>query len=269
MDFFSRPVINSDGKKIWELVIVNETGTFEYTELVPNNMVNSKELRKRIRKLLDSTSIKPKTIKFFRSQMFNMISIALSDLDLIVKPSRRTFSLLKNLAIREREVYPKMEGFKPFMRDYDVKENLKSFPEKMPDTLQGDIYLFASIDKTAAKTILLNNCNKRCFNSIPFELLLSEKIPGLMIYSERAKALANWLDSLEIYNVQCDIETKNIIIETGLDKKYLFAKISDNQYKEAIFFENEKAKANSVHFISVHSSLDQNENFGFWLLKSD
>ena len=48
VDFFSRPVVNSDGKKIWELIVVNNNQTFQHNELVPNNLVNSKELKKRM-----------------------------------------------------------------------------------------------------------------------------------------------------------------------------------------------------------------------------
>ena len=54
MDFFSRPVVNSDGKKIWELIIVDDNHTFEHVEVIPNNLVNSKELKKRIKNLIDS-----------------------------------------------------------------------------------------------------------------------------------------------------------------------------------------------------------------------
>mmetsp|Transcript_19453 Transcript_19453/g.40895 ORF Transcript_19453/g.40895 Transcript_19453/m.40895 type:complete len:154 (+) Transcript_19453:25-486(+) len=54
IDFFSRPVVNSDGKKIWELIIVNDNQTFEHVEIIPNNLVNSKELKKRIKKVIES-----------------------------------------------------------------------------------------------------------------------------------------------------------------------------------------------------------------------
>jgi len=268
MDFFSRPVVNSEGKKIWELIIVDNNQTFEHIEVIPNNLVNSKELKKRIKKLIDSKSIKPGIIKFFRSQMFNMISIALSDLDIIIKPSRRTFVLYKKLKEREENVYPKMEGYRPFMRDNQIRENLKLSPEKMPDTLKGELYVFASIEKADAVKILNNFAGQNSFQSIPLEFLSINKIPGLIIYSSRAKSLANWLNSIELCNLFCDIEMKNIIIECGLDIQYLFAKISDNQFKEASVFEKSKIDTKGVHFISVHDISNKGDNLGFWLLNS-
>nr|UXY88020.1 RNA-binding protein [Cryptomonas curvata] len=268
IDFFSRPVVNSDGKKVWELIVVDSNQTFEHTETVPNNLVNSKELKKRIKKLIDSKSKKPNIIKFFRGQMFNMISLALSDLDIIVKPSRRTFALYKEIKNREDNIYPNMEGYRPFMRDNQIKEKLKISPEKMPDTLKGETYVFASIEKENAIEILNKFMGQKCFQGIPFEFLSIEKIPGLIIYSKRAKSLANWLDSIELCNVFCDIETRNILIECGLDIQYLFAKLSDSQYKEATIFEKSKIYTKGVHFISVQQISNTNENLGFWLLNS-
>lgn len=268
IDFFSRPVVNSDGKKIWELIIVNDNQTFEHVEIIPNNLVNSKELKKRIKKVIESRLKKPSIIKFFRSQMFNMISIALSDLDIIVQPSRRTFALYKKIKERETNIYPNMEGYKPFMRDNQIRENLKISPEKMPDTLKGELYIFASIEKKDAVLILEKFANQKCFRGIQPEFLSIDKIPGLIIYSNRAKSLANWLDSIELCNVFCDLETKNIIIECGLDIQYLFARLSDEQYKEAAFFEKTKINTNGVHFISVQQISNKNDNLGFWLLNS-
>jgi hypothetical protein len=268
IDFFSRPVVNPDGKKIWELIIVNDTQTFEHVEIIPNNLVNSKELKKRIKKVIESRLKKPSIIKFFRSQMFNMISIALSDLDIIVQPSRRTFALYKKIKDRELNIYPKMEGYKPFMRDNQIRENLKLSPEKMPDTLKGELYVFASIEKKEAVLILEKFANQKCFRGIQPEFLSIDKIPGLIIYSNRAKSLANWLDSVELCNVFCDLETKNIVIECGLDTQYLFARLSDEQYKEAAFFEKTKINKNGVHFISVQQNSNKNDNLGFWLLNS-
>jgi hypothetical protein len=268
IDFFSRPVVNSDGKKIWELIVVDNNQTFEHIESVPNNLVNSKELKKRIKKLIDSKTKKPNIIKFFRGQMFNMISIALSDLDIIVKPSRRTFALYKIIKNREENIYPNMEGYKPFMRDNQIKENLRISPEKIPDILKGEIYVFASIDKQDAIGILNKFGGQKCFQTIPQEFISTENIPGLIIYSNRAKSLANWLDSIELCNVFCDIEAKNIIIECGLDIQYLFAKLSDDQYREANMFEKSKMHTKGVHFISVQDISSKNESLGFWLLNS-
>mmetsp|Transcript_18724 Transcript_18724/g.38053 ORF Transcript_18724/g.38053 Transcript_18724/m.38053 type:complete len:323 (-) Transcript_18724:1807-2775(-) len=240
IDFFSRPVLNPSGKRLWELIIVNKNETFEHVESIPNNLINSKELRKRIRQQIDSVKTKPKIIKFFRSQMFNMINIALSELDVTIKPSRKTYSLFNKIKEREETVYPNMEGYKPFMREFQSYQNLKKTPERMPDALRGEKYLFASIGGSGIKQIL--NQNPSFYDSyISSEKMSLEKnLPGIIIFSERSRSLSSWLDNIELYKIDCDIEQKNLCLDCGLDTQYLFARLSDDQLKEAKIFEEEK-----------------------------
>jgi hypothetical protein len=91
LDFYSRPVQGADGKKLWELLITDGANSFRHVEAVPSNCVNSRELRSRVQRLIDEAEVRPSTIRFFRSQMKNMISIALNELpDVACKPSRVT-----------------------------------------------------------------------------------------------------------------------------------------------------------------------------------
>jgi len=267
IDFFSKPVLNENGKKLWELIVVNNKGTFEHVESVPNNLINSKELRKRINLIIKSAEVKPAGIKFFRTQMFNMINIALSELELSVRPSRKTRLLVEKLKERDGTVYEKMIGFKPFLREIDTIQTLKKTPERMPDFLRGDSYIFATIDIESLKDV---------FNQKPRFLELfqpsfsSEKelsIPGLIIISNRAKSLSSWLNSIELFGVVCDIEKKDLIIECGLDTQYLFGKIKNDQYKESKVFDENKKMSGGYHFIAVQSNSPNQEIIGFWLLK--
>ena len=107
LDFYSRPVQGPDGKKLWELLVTDAQGTFQHVEAVPSNCVNSRELRARVQRLIDDTPLKPKKIRFFRTQMKNMISIALNELpDVLALPSRATYQLYDWIDERQREVPP-------------------------------------------------------------------------------------------------------------------------------------------------------------------
>jgi len=267
IDFFSKPVLNENGKKLWELIIVNNKGTFEHIESIPNNLINSKELRKRINLILKSAKVKPVAIKFFRTQMFNMINIALSELELNVRPSRKTRLLMEKLKEREETVYEKMNGFKSFLREIDIIQTLKKTPERMPDFLRGDSYIFAAIDIKSLKDVLNQ---KPKFLELFQPSFSSEKelsIPGLIIISNRAKSLSSWLNSIELFGILCDIERKDLIIECGLDTQYLFGKIKNDQYKESKVFEENKKISGGYHFIAVQSNSSNQEIVGFWLLK--
>jgi len=109
MDCYSRPVMVG-GKKLWEVLLTDSTGSFRYCKTLPSNQVNSKEVRRVVEQVIDESDIKPQTIRFFRGAMFNMINIALSDVEVVAKPSRCTFELAAWLEERHEEVYPQMEG---------------------------------------------------------------------------------------------------------------------------------------------------------------
>ena len=266
IDFFSKPVLNESGKKLWELIITNNKGTFEHVESVPNNLINSKELRKRINLIIKSAKIKPVAIKFFRTQMFNMINIALSELELNIRPSRKTRLLFEKIKERENTVYKTMNGFKPFLREIDEIQTLKKTPERMPDFLRGDSYIFATIDLTSLEDVLEQKPRFLEVFQPSFSSQENLTIPGLIIISNRAKSLSSWLNSVELFGVSGDIERKELIIECGLDTQYLFGKIKNDQFKESKMFEENKKKSNGLHFIAVQSNSANQEIIGFWLL---
>jgi hypothetical protein len=110
LDCYSRPVVGAGGKKLWEVLITDATGSFRFLKTLPSNQVNSKELRKTIEDLMENSAVKPNTIRFFRGAMFNMINIALGELDVVGRPSRCTYAVAQWLEERNKNVYPKMEG---------------------------------------------------------------------------------------------------------------------------------------------------------------
>ena len=110
MDCYSRPVMVG-GKKLWEVLLTDSTGSFRYCQTLPSNQVNSKEVRRVVEEVIEESDLKPQTIRFFRGAMFNMINIALSEVEVVAKPSRCTFELAAWLEERHREVYPRMDGY--------------------------------------------------------------------------------------------------------------------------------------------------------------
>lgn len=126
LDVYSRPVVAADGKKLWELLICDSTGNLRHVSPIPSNMVNSREVRKTIEGVIESApgGSRPTVIRFFRNAMFNMIDIALKEVEVAVKPCRTTYAMYQWLEERERDVYPKMAGFKPTMKQpafFDIR----------------------------------------------------------------------------------------------------------------------------------------------------
>lgn len=126
LDVYSRPVVGADGKKLWELLICDSTGSMRHVSPIPSNMVNSREVRKTIEGVIEAApgGSKPTVIRFFRNAMFNMIDIALKEVEVAVKPCRTTYAMYQWLEERERDVYPNMPGYKSTMKQpafFDIR----------------------------------------------------------------------------------------------------------------------------------------------------
>mmetsp|Transcript_3169 Transcript_3169/g.5583 ORF Transcript_3169/g.5583 Transcript_3169/m.5583 type:complete len:368 (-) Transcript_3169:166-1269(-) len=269
LDFYSRPVLGPDGKKRWELLIVDRDGIMEHIEEIPSSKVNSGELRERVRKVIDSAVVRPTEIRFFRAAMQNMISIGLSGLDVQVKPSRRTYRLRSLLEEREKNVYPNMPGYKKELKPDRRILNVR-VGEKMPDALRGDRYAFVSLPLEALQEAIEDPPAFGDICPIDREQLgLSDEslISGVLMFSKRAKPLSAWLTGLEMASLVADLDKRDILLDCDLSTSYLFGKIVGDQVEEARNFEKLKKKNSGLHFIGVCANESADEIEGFWLMR--
>jgi hypothetical protein len=274
LDFYSRPVQGKDGKKLWELLVTDASGALRHVEPVPSTNVNSRELRNRVQRLIDSTPDKPREIRFFRAQMKNMISIALQDLDVEVRPSRVAYALQDWIDERERDVYPAMPGYRKPRPEFGA--GLK-YPVRLPEQLRGEQYAVATLPLTeflpggalsGGNSDASVGFGKLCplpadAAAVPPETM----VPGVIIFSGRAKAIAAWLSGLDLAFVSASLEARDLLIEVGLDSQYLLARLrSPQQLLEAEGLEKGKQNTGGLHFLSVQVSAED-EPLGFWLLR--
>lgn len=67
LDFCSRPIFDIRGKKVWELVVCDESLSLQYTKYFPNNVINSVTLKDAIVSITDELGVPlPDKIRFFR-----------------------------------------------------------------------------------------------------------------------------------------------------------------------------------------------------------
>jgi len=268
LDFFSRPVQGPDGKKLWELLVTDGSGSFQHVETVPSNCVNSRELRTRVQRLVDSAEVKPENIRFFRKQMKNMISIALGDLPAVrCVPSRATYQLHNWLEEREREVYPTMSGYRaPRAEAPGIK-----LPVRLPEQLRGEKYAFVTLPyaEFAEGAINADNIGFGALCPLPRAGLPADAlVHGLVIFSKRSAAIAAWLTGIDLVFVKASLESREVLLEVGLDTQYLLARVKDPQQAlEAQLFEEGKESTDGLHFLSIQSGPEADAPDGFWLLK--
>mmetsp|Transcript_4956 Transcript_4956/g.9453 ORF Transcript_4956/g.9453 Transcript_4956/m.9453 type:complete len:348 (+) Transcript_4956:107-1150(+) len=271
LDCYSRPVM-VDGKKLWEVLITDSTGSFRLCETLPSNKVNSRELRRVVDEAIENAKVKPNIVRFFRGAMFNMINIALSEIDVIAKPSRCTFALAQWIEERNRNVYPAMEGYRASMVGGSGRASFLDVrtPIKLPDALRGEKYAFVALP--VAEFLEgggINNENIGVGRLCPMDpnLPADEFVQGIVILTNRAEALASWLAGTELSGFYADLRKRTLVMETDIENQYLMAKLNDVQREEAAAFEEGKDKLNGLHFVSVQDD-DESDPAGFWLLRA-
>ena len=118
IDFYSRPIIDKNGKKRWELLITSTNNfkdkkTFKWEKDCPASTVNSIWLKDALEEAINDANLQgwdsPSVLRCWRSSMKTMIKRAADQIGIELISSRRTYSLLEWLIDRERNLYPKQK----------------------------------------------------------------------------------------------------------------------------------------------------------------
>ena len=153
LDFYSRPIVDSNGKKKWEVLISStenftQEQPFRWEKRCPTGEVNSKWLTEALKEALKKAEQEgwelPSKLRFWRPSMKTIITKAAESVGLDPISSRRTYSLIQWLEERNRNIYPQEEGYigGPLAPTFSPILN-QSIP--LPEALRGDAWTFASI----------------------------------------------------------------------------------------------------------------------------
>lgn len=279
LDFYSRPILDENKKKRWEVLICERpagidsdiTDLFRFSKFCESSTVNSVWLREAIEEAIAKASTPPDRVCFFRRQMTNMITKACEDANLAVNISRNTLALDQWLQQRMVEIYPEMEG-------YNANSNPSvsyppSQPQPLPDALLGEKWAMVSLE--AAALTEMPEWDITFGGAFPLKLAAvsdATPIPGLIIYSSRATPLAAWMSGLELsslnYQPAMGQIPARLVLETGSADAWVISPLSSDGLKqEAQSFETAKKAADDVHFIAIQASPESESFAGFWLLK--
>ncbi|KAM7262991.1 hypothetical protein ACFE04_000674 [Oxalis oulophora] len=271
LDFCSRPILDSRGKKLWELVVCDESLSLQFTKYFPNNVINSVTLKDAIVSISDNLGVPlPDKVRFFRSQMQTIITKALTELDIKPVPSKRCLSLLLWLNERYETVYTRHPGFQKGSKPLLAVDN--PFPMSLPENLFGDQWAFVQLPYSAIKEELLS-LEKRFGAGLDLDLLGIDieddvLVPGLAVASSRAKPLAAWMSGLEVCSIEADTSRASLILAVGLTTRYVYATYNKTPTTtaEAEAWEAAKKTCGGLHFLAIQGDLDSEDCVGFWLL---
>ncbi len=275
IDFYSRPIIEENGKKRWELLIASTNNfrdreTFKWEKICPASNVNSIWLKDALEEAINEAYSKgwdkPSVIRCWRSSMKTMIKRAADQIGIELISSRRTYSLLEWLTDRERSFYPQQKGY------VGVNLSPPSSPIRnqaipLPEEVRGDSWSFASLSLSTLREA--DEWEIKFSNLIPIKDSIKGdiSIPGIRLFSpKRSLALDAWLGGLEPAKLL--IEGTQIILEAGQADRWLVTDVED-EAKKAIEnnFLNTRQEADGLQFISVQKSPEENSLDGFWMLK--
>lgn len=276
LDFYSRPVLDENQKKVWELLVcqspldirTDPKSLFRYAQYCPNTQVNSVWLRTALQEAIAQAGVTPVKFRFFRRQMNNMITKACQDLGIPAQPSRRTLALQQWLQQRWEEVYPQEPGYQPGTNPSVKLETLS--PQRLPDALMGQQWTFVNLEAAALAEMPEWEIDfSEAFPLSMVGIMPETQVPGLLIFSPRALPLSGWLSGLELSSVKfVDRPVARLLLETGVNDSWILANLKDlKTITEAKEFTAAKQKANGVHFLAVQSNPAAESFAGFWLLQ--
>ena len=276
LDFYSRPIIEKNGKKRWELIISSSKNfetekIFLWNKICPANEVNSIWLTKALNEALNDAEregwAKPLKIRFWRASMKSIIKKSIENLGIEALVSRRTYELFDRIEFLEQEIYPLEKGYVRGVLAPTFTSNILNDPNPLPEAVRGDALTISEISIEELK--LAQNWPIEFGDIFPIQNSIKNEnlVPGLRLFSkDRSLALAAWFSSLE--PVKLLIKQNQLILEASEDDKWL---VTDLQEKDAKVlndkFTQTKKDSYGYQFISIQSTPFIEKFAGFWILK--
>ncbi|NEQ53201.1 MAG: DUF1092 family protein [Leptolyngbya sp. SIO3F4] len=274
LDFYSRPILDDNQKKLWEVLIcdgaqsVNDNISVRYSKFLSNQQVNSIELKTALSEAIDQAGESPTQVRFFRYQMQNMIKRACDELGLPARLSRRAHTLQNWLDDRQKKFYPEQPGYQAGKSPSSLQPVEVARP--LPDALIGEKWAMVSLPAKAFAE--MPEWDIGFGEAFPLGLTgISPEtmVPGILIFSERALPLAGWMSGLELAYLDVQLgKISQLLLETGSNDTWIMAGLNSPALKQqAEQFMAAKEQANQVHFVAVQDNPDSESFAGFWLMQ--
>mgnify|MGYP003331621388 CR=1 FL=1 len=277
LDYYSRPILEPDGKKRWELLICStpELGSdpqagFRWALNCPAASVNSQWLRQSLEEALGAAAAAgfapPRRLRCWRGSMRTMVQRAAEPLGLEVVPSRRCYGLVEWLQERMATVYPAEEGFMagPLA---PPPQPIQPLAVPLPEAARGDRWSWASLPLGALREAADWDVSFPGLVPLPSDLDDDAMVSGLRLFSgSRSLAIAGWLAGLE--PVRLEVAGQQLLLEAGMEDRWLLGNLEPEEAAAAReAFLAARSQAAGIQFIAVQRSEDQEGFDGFWILR--
>jgi hypothetical protein len=280
LDYYSRPILEPDGKKRWELLICSTPqvqtpdqpsgATFRWVQACPASSVNSIWLKEALEQALAAAAAQgfgpPRRLRCWRASMRTMVQRAAEGLGLELVPSRRTYALVTWLQERERDIYPQESGYMagPLA---PPPQPIRPIAVPLPEAARGESWAWATLPVGALAGAATWELGFSGLVPLPPDLSPEVPVPGIRLFSaSRALALAGWLAGLE--PVRLEISGQQLVLEAGLEDRWLLSDLPADEAKAAAAaFAAARQQAGGLQFLAVQAREDDQRFEGFWLLR--
>lgn len=272
-DFYKRPLQDSTGQVLWELLICHATGELIYNAFCPQSSVNVDWLVSQLQ-LAAVESKLPDVIQVFRPQSLNLVASAGEKLGVKVTATRRTPALKQWLRQRAL-VYPDQEnytgeGYNPLSLD-------KPPPLPLPENLWGDRWRFASIAAGNLEEAFAQRpmpILQMPGELLPLNLGLASTVlvPGVVIDGgKQSMRLARWLQDVQPVALNYIAGAPDgLILEAGLVDRWVVATFEDQEVAVAArIYQQRQQLSQGLHFLLVQPDNSGMTYTGFWLLQEE
>lgn len=271
IDFYRRPLKNSENDFLWELLLCTPSMDFSYAETCPQPQADAMWLRHQLKLAIHRAGYRPSSLQVFRPQTQTLTEVACRELDIPVVAKRGLLTLKQWL----RQRTPWYANLKTYTGEaYSPFAIERSIPIPLPDNLWGDTWRFAGVSNA---DLLRFQYEAIPIRSIPKELLPLEiglsstvLIPGVVIDGgQRSMALAQWLDAVRPVFLQHRAgQPDGLILEAGLCDRFVLTTFEDPDVQGAAnAFEQRKATAKGLHFLLIRPDDSGMTYSGLWLLQ--
>lgn len=271
-DFYRRPLQDEAGNPLWELLICNPAGDFQYQAFCPQAEASADWLVAQLQTLLEKGHSLPDRLRAFRPQTFNLIEPVGKQMGIAIEPTRRTPTLKRWLAERAHQ-YPPLNGYTG--QPYQPLALDKLPPVPLSEKLWGDRWRFAALpaaDLVDAFSDRMIPILDMPVSLLPLNLGLASTvpIPGVIIDGGRqAMQLALWLQQEQPISLSyISGAPDGLILEAGLVDRWILTTFEDAEVAAAGHeFEHRKQLSQGLHFLLVQPDDSGVTYSGFWLLK--
>lgn len=272
LDFYRRPLQDTDGNPLWELLICDAQMAFTYGELCPQREVSAPWVRQQLQIACDRAGGWPSAIEIFRPQSVGLVEVACRELPVEVHP-RRDLPTLKQWLKQRSLWYRNLHNYTE--EPYDPIAIERPAPQPVADYLMGDQWQFAAVGADALMRLEHEPIPVQSVPNglTPMDLGLPSTllIPGVIIDGGRqSMALAQWLQTAGPVMLQYIAGTPDgLLLEAGLAERWILATFEDSDMAGAArTFTERKQAAKGLHFLLVRPDDSGMTYTGLWLLQS-